>query len=88
METKHTKGEWTTQECSSGGLIVCLGDQKDWSAQRVQIANEANAKLIAAAADLLEALIVAKAILNLAYPLFDEWPESILINKAIEKATK
>lgn len=59
METKHTKGEWTTEECSNGGLIVCLGDTKDWKSQRIQIANKANAKLIASAPELLDILINA-----------------------------
>lgn len=53
---KHTK-DWNTTECTNGGLIVCLGDTKDYSVQRVQIINKANAKLIAAAPELLEALI-------------------------------
>ena len=95
METKHTKGEWTTEECSNGGLIVCLGDSKDWGSQRVQIVNETNAKLIAAAPKLLEALMEFVTMYKQAHDSGDwgnwdlnEDKEYINALKAINKATK
>jgi len=95
METKHTKGEWTTEECSSGGLIVCLGDSKDWGSQRVQIVSETNAKLIAAAPKLLEALIeLEQRVVMIMSQLVDsphEISNDITIQKvrnAIKEATK
>ena len=86
METKHTNGEWTTEVCSNGGLIVCLGDTEDWSSQRIQIANIANAKLIASAPELLEAL--AK-LYNAIDSCIDLTPELLKDCKnAIKKATE
>jgi len=69
METKHTKGEWLTKELAvynaeTGKTIAQVGL---WGATREQEA-EANAKLIAAAPDLLNALLIIyneyKAIVN------------------------
>lgn len=60
-KSQHTAGEWKTEECSNGGLVVILGEERH--AQRIQVINEANAKLIAAAPELLEALkILIKSI--------------------------
>lgn len=50
---KHTPGPWTTTPCSSGGLVVNRGDSFTNS---FQIYPEADARLIAAAPELLEAL--------------------------------
>ena len=63
METKHTKGEWKQQPCTEGIEIY----SNDLAIARIpkNYANkqeaEANAKLIAAAPKLLEALIELKS---------------------------
>lgn len=89
METKHTKGEWTTEDCSNGGLIVCLGDTKDWNSQRIQIANIANAKLIASSPLLLEALIEIRREIQYEQQQGKDWSRELnIINNAIKKATE
>lgn len=90
METKHTKGEWTTANVN--GISV-------WSKDNQMICNvlntnknekEANAKLIAAAPDLLEALVnICKKVefcsLDNKSTFKDEYKKAI---NAINKATK
>ena len=48
----HTPGPWTTQPCSSGGLVVSRGD-----VQNLQIVPVEDARLIAAAPDLYDAAV-------------------------------
>lgn len=58
-EPKHTPGPWTLASCSHGGLILRRGDAigRDTHIQSsLQVLPEADAHLIAAAPDLLEAL--------------------------------
>ena len=47
---KHTPGPWGLQECPSGGMIVT----RDAPQSHIQVVPEADARLIAAAPDLLE----------------------------------
>jgi hypothetical protein len=69
-ETKHTKGEWTIfvhKECTYPGIeclssqgnfsIACIGNDLEGIQGRTKEEAIANAKLIAAAPDMLEALI-------------------------------
>lgn len=67
MKTKFTKGSWkiTTHPAFVGELRIC-GDGEEIAIVRSIITNkEANAKLIAAAPEMLEVLKVAKAALEL-----------------------
>ena len=83
---KHTDGKWMV---SNGDQIVAMPSQIK-ICNRVSGANfeevEANAKLIAAAPDLLEALIILKKWVG----KLDDWkgedPPCELVDKAIEKA--
>lgn len=103
METKHTKGEWTLCQksgtndlCrikdSSGGIIAdCF-----WLGEgRSQAQSEANAKLIAAAPDLLEALQKVKSelmyenLINKEKSSGRNWQVELdIINQVIKKATE
>lgn len=94
METKHTKGEWTP-------IILDLADCKDvvigleesnkvlcrvhLYSSKITEEDLANAKLIASAPDLLEALEVCYASLCTygRHPLIEKQ-----VNEAIKKATK
>ncbi len=83
METKHTKGEWRVDnEYSSGNRGIT----------RIEI--EANAKLIAAAPDLLEALIEMNKWVCVNFPehgMSHEFGSCASFNKmrtAIKKATE
>lgn len=88
METKHTKGQWEINKYthilmhkdivsikSEDGVDVCLMSNP-------KSINE-NAKLIAAAPDLLEALIIAKSLI--VGGSVEDWSK---INNAIKKVTK
>ena len=96
METKHTKGEWklhkdvhhswiyTEQTPEDGGDVICEAPtDADASLKRW----EANAKLIAAAPEMLDALNKLAA-----YLIHDEYAHKDglinLIENAINKATK
>lgn len=87
METKHTKGEWTATQTSisdSNGVIATayVNTVKRYIGKQEA---EANAKLIAAAPDLLEALLAIRNYSN----AFNECPPKMkdCINNAIKKAT-
>lgn len=91
METKHTKGEW--EIAHDEGIGYFITNPNEWgricTIRSVREPNwEANAKIIAAAPELLEALIMANDVLKATYPLFNEWAESSVIEQAINKATK
>lgn len=60
METKHTQGEWVVKSNSE----LCWVESKTHHIATVSFSNESNAKLIAAAPDLLEALIECASILG------------------------
>lgn len=83
METsKHTEGEWKVE---AKNLIKCNGEQIG-SANSMLDEYEANAKLMAASTDILEALIEARKVIRLY-----ETTNVLLLNKidnAIKKATK
>ena len=96
METKHTKGEWEVFKPDHMGCTnVSIGKNAGfnqfvelWHHQNSKEESEANAKLIAAAPELLEALININNILNSAYQSSkDEEILDITIN-AIKKATE
>ena len=55
---KHTPGPWRVSPCSNGGLILIRADGKHGAHPQthLQILPEEDAKLIAAAPELLEAL--------------------------------
>lgn len=62
METKHTEGTWKTGPCTEGIEVFVRGTAiarcpKSFSDEEFNKEVEANAKLIAAAPELLEALV-------------------------------
>lgn len=86
----HTKGEWVIRNEQNNGLFVALGDGdaiakvfKENNTVTLKEAN-ANAKLIAAAPELLEALQYLKDVFR-----NDMIPKSAMdkIDNAIQKAT-
>lgn len=84
METKHTKGEWFIQ----GKTLIKCGNEQVASANAILDECESNAKLIAAAPELLEALIdLTNQIKNEHCSEFMDEPFDKAIN-AINKATK
>ena len=100
METKHTKGEWSRVHSKTKNGIEThinggLGNQDDICQISKYVGMdkdevEANAKLIAAAPELLEALQIAKCILDEKIGSSTETYGDIdvsKINKAIKKAT-
>ena len=91
---KHTKGEWFANNCmvtingTFNEIAKChsLSNNNCLSLEEMR----ANAKLIAAAPDLLEALIEAlPAVMELNGEYQEGWDETIIkIENAINKATK
>ena len=88
MESKHTKGEWTATQTSisdSNGVIATtyVNTAKRYIGKQEA---EANAKLIAAAPELLEALITIRDYSN----AFNECPPKMkdFIINALNKATQ
>ena len=91
MKTKHTQGEWTINPNLLTEVIIPskMGMEIDvWHYAREEDEAEANAKLIAAAPELLEMLIRISNIENYAFTLpgFDVKRLKSEINQAIEKA--
>ena len=98
METKHTKGEWNYKKFditkiqysysiqSSNGDVICKMLRDDSDDNQTE---EANAKLIAAAPELLEALesMVAYGNINYAYHSDYFITELKKCKQAIKKAT-
>ena len=84
METKHTQGKWELQKDNCiiniyGGAIICqMG-----SANNNDVEKEANAKLIASAPELLEALQCAYLNCKNLTPEADDFIKSVIL-----KATK
>lgn len=88
METKHTEGTWKTGPCTEGIEVFVRGTAiarcpKSFSDEEFNKEVEANAKLIAAAPELLEAL--KEAYEHIDSYFFPELKEKCL--KAINKAT-
>ena len=65
----HTPGPWTLDPCASGWMLISNG--QDITAEPLD-ARDADARLIAAAPALLEALQNCANVLALALPLFDD----------------
>jgi hypothetical protein len=80
METKHTQGEWIVKSNSE----LCWVESKTHHIATVSFGNEANAKLISAAPELLEALECAYA--NCSQSKMTSEAKN-LIEQAIQKAT-
>jgi len=86
---KHTKGEWyinprasTNVMCNSKSIANCSGSQSGDNLEQEQ----SNAKLIAAAPELLEALILANRLITGYIPALSD--DHMKIKNAINKATK
>lgn len=98
METKHTKGEWEVSTQGKNGIFILAKNPTDMGKDAVcriytenshKHSSEANAKLIAAAPELLEALV---ELLNSTYPNYksiddSKHPANLSLN-AIKKATE
>lgn len=88
METKFTKGEWILSEFYDGFHIYSIGKKvcSIWSGLVTRSENKANAKLIAAAPDLFNALNELidfhKSDMHLKLPVLEE------AIKALKKATE
>ena len=86
--TKHTKGEWSVEAIN---LIKCNGEQICSTNSMIDEYKE-NAKLIAAAPFLLEALIKLRKSMVETYKLIGTSEADIerlkIVNEAIKKATK
>lgn len=89
METKHTKGKWYAVD-SSGTVIAAKGEKYTTICKVLNISEEgdANAKLIAAAPDMLEALIEAKRMYEEVQPCGGWQGVYEMIESAIKKATE
>jgi hypothetical protein len=81
MENKPTPGPWTLRETTSGGAIVTRGET-----QSTQIVPMADARLIAAAPDLLAACHQAISVLKHVNFLDGKSVEEKQISDAIAKA--
>lgn len=101
MNTKHTPGPWiykfnkTREKYKIDGLrwegfARVYAHTRDAITGKItnQEEGEANARLIAAAPELLEALQLALKTLKLNHQFFSEWPECGVIESAIKKATE
>ena len=91
METKHTQGEWEISKNQNQGVRINVGSDPikmtticSLSGSPREEEVNANAKLIAAAPDMLDALIKIKEIGGFS----SDGKIGILINNAIKKATK
>jgi hypothetical protein len=86
-ETKHTKGPWLVRERSNGFSVVDLsGVIATVSSARTR--QEANARLIAASPDLLEALRAMHAAFNAKRPIPKEEGDALeaMCRAALSKA--
>jgi len=96
MKAKHTKGEWEFKKGGnfSGTFVnfICTGDihiaqTRGSTSEMTAEENEANAKLIAAAPDMLEALLEAKGMYEKLEPVGGWQGVYEQIEYAIKKAT-
>lgn len=99
MDAQHTPGPWGIESCYDGGRticemrsaerLVCVNATED-ADPRGYYATDANARLIAAAPDLLAALLLLKSWVDNWSPDFTndpEWPgDAEKIRAAIAKA--
>jgi hypothetical protein len=90
---KHTKGEWIADKEEGNWEVYCNRTRNICSIKnRISIEgnseNEANAKLIASAPELLEALIEAEKTISSYDNNFRDEKVKSLITNAINKATK
>ena len=89
-EFKGTKGKWTLHPhaiacvCLKGGRVIanCGGDYNSIEFERIAAENEANAKLISAAPELLNACIEALKYVSVEEPAYHT------LHDAIDKALK
>ena len=90
METKHTPGPWNIHFNDTGHATSIMADHKICVMQTNNLDEcNANAKLIAAAPELLEALIIAIDALDPEKEHLDYDDGAFLeIKKAIKKATE
>lgn len=79
---KHTPGPWTIEE-TDDTLFILQGEDSDQIAQVDKAFGNGNAHLIAAAPEMLEALLAARKALPLTV---EQTPLEIQINSAIAKA--
>lgn len=99
MDRKHTKGEWFANNCTvtipnrrnNDVIARCFCENTEDQVTQDILEMQANAKLIAAAPEILEALIMVKeTMFNCNYEdmtqLYKDKYDKI--NKAINKATK
>jgi len=90
METKHTQGKWTVRKTknrtieikSDGIVLICEIDISNETNNPTPIGANANAKLIAAAPDLLKACIQALRFVDVEETAFCD------LELAIKKATE
>lgn len=78
------KLNWSAEECTNGGVIICFGDPKDWSVQRLQVIDKKVAKVILAAPKMLETLMNVKDLMNKQ----KEWLASKGINTSTQMERK
>jgi hypothetical protein len=87
----HTPGPWALQECSHGGAILIRGQYGEHHQSHLQIVPVADARLIAAAPELLEALRYVVKVRKLECSThadgFDDICAYCKIRAAIAKAT-
>lgn len=83
MSERHTPGPWEVADHSAGYVII----RRDWPLGRSvgTVHDELDARLIAAAPDLLEALIAARPLVDVTHPRAAEVHR--LVEDALVKAT-
>ena len=91
MSTNHTQGPWKVDANSMGSVVTIAGPDGRPIARMIDDPEQANARLIAAAPDLLEALRVCEgniaSLLASNHPaVFGKWLDSV--RAAIAKATE
>ncbi|QTH17156.1 hypothetical protein C4C32_18145 [Pseudomonas corrugata] len=91
-EKKHTPGPWFSRRIGGQGFPGQIGWAIDFNEDQEQVVDfvyeEADAKLIAAAPDLLDAAIEALAVINRIKPAGNGNGTQVRLAKAIAKATQ